>query len=707
MQNEELKYPVQPFVFEFARDASKKLSFSDIQMKQPQKVDYGPIEDYLRTNDAFLREYEEINKPEVAQNNTYQDCQVSKIFYDPNFDLRKTKYFNEVFPSGCLKQRLFSEQLILQLDTIQNLLYHSSDNHALDFFQSFSAIHDMNSEIAALLPKVKTMRNEVATLQQNANAPNAITALMNKKSRLQSIQTTLDSMKRVVDAGPAAIAYAETGDFNTAFVTLDETIETLKSKLLQIKSMHSYLYKLQDTKNLIVKKLKDTFCSIFTRDDINISDIVAVIVQQNLLTEVLDYVNTFLGQYSHDQVLKIITQIADQDLQSISISKFTEALQNSFPIIRLKLFAKGTNTIESIASEFEKYSKESSESVKGLIQVLCNNVYEEVIGIISSQPLKNVDLDNFSAIYDSIINFGRGFDKCSINDHLLQQSLYSFGQQFIETFDKDLKAREELATSSDKWQHTISGTLHLEILRRLTTGNKLDNLVIEDSKFGVTASALTMLEIIWNYLEAARRIKGTADDFTIKLAAAISNYSRQCMYYIYEGAAAKQGKFKNTSTRHLSLASANIEFMARLISYITPRLETVGANRNIVSVQMQNVSKNLIENENKLNTQICKVLTNKISEHMSKIDLDPNGISPFVEKVVKEVNTLNNFINEFLPKKTVQMIMDVIGKHINMTISGQQNAKQPLIKNPLFQRDCSALAERLAPAGISIEVSKY
>lgn len=704
MQSEELKYPVQPFVFEFARDASKKLSFSDIQMKQPQKVDVAPIENYLKTNNAFLKEYEEINKPDVTEVNTIQDCQVSKIFFDPLFDLKRTRYFNEVFTSGCLNQRLFSEQLILQLDTVQNLLYHSSDNHALEFFKSFGAIHDMNQQISVLLPKIKEMRKDLENLKKNADAPNVISALKNKKSRLQNVQNYLNNMKKVVDASPAAIAYAETGDFASAFSCIDETIELLKSNLLQIKSMHGYLNKLQETKKIIIQKLKDAFCGIFTREDAIIADLVSVIVKQNMLDEIIEYTTQFMSKYSHEQVLKIINDSAEQNSSNnqITIKNFTETLQNSFTIIRLRLFARGANIIENVASEFSKYSENSANSVRSLIQILCNDVYQEVIGIINNQPLSNISLDDFTPIYDSIISFGRGFDKYSISDNILQDSLNSFCWQFIETFDKDLKLRIERSIQEENWSKTPPRTESLAILRRLTTGENLSNLTIDNNTYVVTSSTLAMIEVIWNYVEAARRIKGTAGTFTTKLAEAIKSYSNICLSYILGGEAKKRGQLDKISTRHLALTAGNNEFLCKVLSYIIPRLVVVGAKQDQVNKQIKGAAAILDENKQKLISQIVLVLKNNITKIVDNANIDQNSVSPYVASVAKEVSTLGGFIFDYLPQETSQGILNSIGMHINdlmPTVYRKYSNKQQ------FNRDFNNLAERVKNYGITLNSS--
>ena len=658
----EVNYPVQPFVFEFAKEASKRINFSDITIKSPPHPDMSSVEKYLETNNSFLSEYVQYTKPQAPEINTAENCKIWPIFFDPDFDLKRKRIFNQVFQKGCLKQRIFSEELLLQLDAVQNVLFHSSENHAFEFFKSFTTIHDMHAELSVLLPRVRTMRAELKQLDTVAQAPEAISTIHTKSERLHKIQSMMVSMRKITSAKPAALALADSGRYKESFDLVDEMLKELDGELLGVNVMKPYLKILRDTKTLIGKKLIDAFKALFESDTKQASELIRVLNEQKLIDTAISETNEYLKDFAAKQVDKFIASSVEQtgdepvDINSLALHDFAEVLQRAFPTIRTRILGKGSNTVEIICSELEQLG-EPTDDANGLLQTMCDTVYKEVTTILNRHPLNGVTLDDFVQIFDSITGFGRGFDKCKIDDTLLRSSISTFGHAFIESYHNSLMEILKQALDTDTWVKTEPNEKQLDILKKFTSGKTLDGLIIGDERFGCTSSLLTMLELIMMYFQAARRISNTAIDICGKLCEAIQYYNSKTLDLILKGQAFTRKILKNITTKNLSLSIANIEFLIKLTPLIQLRFVAVSNSSERTNFNIKQTLDALKKHDTELVNKVIEVLNKAISAHMDNPVVDDTNVSQYVDKVAKEVNTLNGFLVDYLPDKTVEKIM--------------------------------------------------
>ena len=705
----EVNYPVQPFVFEFAREASKRINFNDITIRQAQYPDITPIKKYLETNQSFLSEYEQYNKPQAPEINTAQNCKINPIFFDPNFEISRKDIFEKVFPKGCLKQKIYGEELLLQLDAVQHHLFHSSDNHAFEFFKSFSTINEMHTELSVLLPRVKTMREELRQLDTVSQSPEQVAVLTQKSERLRKTLKILESMKKISNAEPAAMAYADGGQYKEAFDLVDQMLGLLNNGLLGVNVLKPYLSILKNAKASIGQKLIDSFKKLFESDTKGCHDIIQVLHDQKLIEQALEQTDEYLKQYAVSQVDKIVMNSASQmapditDINSLNLHDFSEVLQNAFPIIRLRILAKGTNTVEAIVSELESLGEETDQA-NDLLQTLCNTVYQEVTDILDKHPLTGVALTDFAQIFDSITAFGRGFDRCKIDDNLLRSSISKFGNNFINSYHASLMETLRISIDNDTWVKCDPNKDQLDILKKLTSVKNLDSLVISDEKFGCTSSLLTMLELIYAYFQAARMISNAAVDIAGKLCDAVQYYNTKTLELILKGQAFTKKILKNITTKHLSLSTANIEFLIKLMPLINIRFTAVSNTSNErTNFNIKQATEALKRHDTELTNKIVDVLNKAIGNHMDNAVVDDSNISPYVEKVAKEVNTLNNFLSDFLPEKTGEKIMQQIAYKIDEKFNRLMTATKDREK---VIRDQEKLSSLLKSTKCKIQIRK-
>ena len=213
------------------------------------------------------------------------------------------------------------------------------------------------------------------------------------------------------------------------------------------------------------------------------------------------------------------------------------------------------------------------------------------------------------------------------------------------------------ALDTDTWVKTEPNEKQLDILKKFTSGKTLDGLIIGDERFGCTSSLLTMLELIMMYFQAARRISNTAIDICGKLCEAIQYYNSKTLDLILKGQAFTRKILKNITTKNLSLSIANIEFLIKLTPLIQLRFVAVSNSSERTNFNIKQTLDALRKHDTELVNKVIEVLNKAITAHMDNPVVDDANVSQYVDKVAKEVNTLNGFLVDYLPDKTVEKIM--------------------------------------------------
>lgn len=661
----ELKYPVQPFVFEFAKEASKQLNFRDLHVAPSPRIDMSPVEAYLEANGSFLDEFAYAENDQAQSFAAVDSCDVDPVFFRRDFDLQRAEIFETVFPKGCLKSRLFAEKLQLQLEVVQNCLFHSSDQHALEFFKSFSTIHDMHHELSVLLPQVKKMRQDLGDLKSIASSSGDIASLKRKKERLDLLKEYVDAMKQITDAKAEAVTLAGTGCFQEAFDVMDNVLHLITGKLLSVKSLQSYVPVLQETSRNIENQAKSHFFELFKGDSMAASDlgIIEVLLKRNLLSSATAEAVDFIGKYAVESVRRILNESAEArlsksvNLSTLSVRDFTEVLSAAFPNIRSKILTRATEAITRIGREFSRLGVEVE--LTPVSQALADKVFKETTTVVSSHPLKGASLDDFSNMFEAMISFGRSFENFMIDKTLIQASLMALSRAFVESLHAEQSARIRATLAVEKWVKREPEREHLEIVKKLAG---------DLPGYSTTTSLLVLLEVTWNYLQTARKIPKTCDDVASKLVETVRLFNTQSYESLVKGGALQTAKMKNISTKNLALSAAGLEFYMKLIPYMKPRLLVVGANADAVERQFSELVGQLGAHYQTLIDKIIDVLAKIIAKACDSAEIDMYKPSQYAQSISNEVLTLHKGISDCLPAPTLNAIFSKIGAVIGSLV---------------------------------------
>ena len=704
----EPQYPVQPFVFEFAKEASKSINFRDLHISPSPRIDMTPVDAYLEANGSFLDEFGGLERDQSQTYDEINNCKVDAVFFRRDFDLRRDKIFEEVFPSNCLKSRLFAEKLVVQLETVQELLFHASDQHALEFFKSFSMIHDMNHELSVLLPEVKKMRQELGELKHIANSSITISKLKQKKERWDVLRGYVDSMKEITDAKPKAIALAQSGSYKDAFDVIENASKLMTGKLLSVKSLQSYVASLRDTYKTIEQQAKNCFFELFKGDNIANSDygIIEVLAKKDILLKTTDEAVDFIGEFAVDSVRKILSDACDSrqyktgNLSTLSVKEFTDVLSTAFPNIRSKMLNRSADAVSRISSEFNRLGIETT-SLKAVSRALADRIFKEVTTVVSAHPLKGASLDDFSNMFESMISFGRSFESFMSDQALIQASLMALSRAFVESLHSEQISRLRASLAAEKWVKREPEKEHIEIIKKLTTD--VSGLVIKDDHYGATTSLLVLLEITWNYLQTARKIPRTGDDITSKLIDAVRMFNTQSYDLLIKGGSLQTAKMKTISTKNLALSAAGVDFYRRLIPYMKPRLTVVGANPETLEKQFSDLVSQLTIHYQTLIEKIIDVLNRIITKACDAAEIDIYKPSQYAQYICNEVLTLNKGIVECLPTSTLSQMFVKIGAVISAAVSKLQKSHRGMERH--ISRDVEYINDQLkvCPCTVSLQ----
>lgn len=703
------RYPVQPFVFEFSKEASKHINFNDIHIKPPPSVDMTPVINYLEKNGNFLREFSSFsdtkNEPTFSASLTLE--QINKVFFREDFDIRKKEIFKEVFPEGCMKHKLFGEQLLVQLDTVQSLLFHSSDNNALEFFKSFSTIHDIHNEVANLLPKVKDMRQDLKHLEDISSVPSQIINLRQTRERLVKLKSVLLSVQKITNAASAAISLADVEQYTEAFAVIDEHIEFLNKGFGAVKSLNSCSKKLLNTREEISNRLKNAFYKVIIGESKEMDSIITALYKNNILTEAVSSAVEYIKDYSRELVSRIIQESFEsresgkKDLDSLTVREFANVLNYASPNIRNRIIEKISHSVNSIVSQLQKRNI-NTESFKDITQEVADTVFKKIASLVTKHPLNDAEIDDFNLMFDALVSFGRAFESHTLDKSVIQTAINEFGKSFVESFDCSQTKRIALSICEEKWSKANPTPIQLEILKKLTTGKDLDCLEINEEKYKCTSSLLVLLEIIWSYLTAARKIKSTSDDIIVKLSEMINNYGTNIMDMLYNGGAVKSGKLKNITTKHLALAASNIKFLGKLISYIKARLYATISDPQIITQNMDKVVSNFNIYLREILEKIVNILAVVMSGHVNVAEVSTSQTSQYVVNISKEFMILYNIVSDILPADTAQMVINEIIQNVITLFDNLY--KSNATKKTELSRDLKAFNESISATNSVVRV---
>lgn len=689
----EFSYPIQPFVFEFAKDAQKSTNFKDIKPPPECPINLSSLDKYLQENQSFLEELRIDDKNQ--QFLTFSPAKKEDIpsyWFQPNFNLKKTQTFNMVYPKGCLHRRMFFEQLVHNLDTVQSLLFHSSDNSAIEFANSFSTIHEINTELSEIIRKVVATRTNLNALDKMSSAAITLSKLHKKAERQKSLKETLSAISKIEQAPLAARALAENGEFAEAFDLLNKTKTFTMKRIGGIRSLHGKIAALDQAQVSVINQAKMMFFKLLLDDqnqtnESKISTIIKLLKEQNLLEDTLLESPDKAAEVAKAQVNQIFSQQTGERLSSLPISKFTSIINPAMHTIRNRIITKST---ESISRSISLLGPQYEKPLNRVIQKVNTAVFNEVTMIISSQSLEKATLDDYNTLFSALLSF-KDYLTSPEDKNLLNTAILTLGQTFVDSMHSDRMKMLKQSFANEDW--TLKLPSQNDVYQVSTiAGNFAEGL---GTQYGALQVLFDCLGIVGIYVKSAHSIRSLADDIASKLCIIFQLFANECTDYMLKG---KMQKKKAISTKNLALSASSCLYLSKLIPFVIAQL---GNGDQSVSAKKQALFGPSIKalqtaTDNFLGT-IIEILHNVISQKIPSEKVW--NVKAIVDGIVKEICTLHKVISANFPAEIQGKIFGAVGEDI----------KQILLKSNGKAQDISSVIngfnEKMVESKINMKIN--
>ncbi|KAI0966677.1 Vps54-like protein-domain-containing protein [Xylaria arbuscula] len=207
-----------------------------------------------------------------------------------------------------------------------------------------------------------------------------------------------------------------------------------------------------------------------------------------------------------------------------------------------------------------------------------------------------------------------------------------------------------------------------------TTKEKTRSAVIDSEPFLLPNSAILCLEGMTHFLHLITGIPSMASDISASLIAYLQLFNSRCTQLILGAGATKSAGLKNITSRHLTLASVALAFIATLVPHVREfvrRHAGSGTNVNNASVaglmgEFDKVKRSFQEHQNNIYDKLVEIMSGRAGMHAKAMkgivweeetDLKVNA---YMETIAKDTVTLHRVLTKHLPESTARFIISAV-----------------------------------------------
>ena len=197
--------------------------------------------------------------------------------------------------------------------------------------------------------------------------------------------------------------------------------------------------------------------------------------------------------------------------------------------------------------------------------------------------------------------------------------------------------------------------------------DKIRSASIDEQKYILPESALTVLFGIGYFEKIITGIPSMTQEVTMLLLEYLKLFNSRSSQLILGAGATRSAGLKNITTKHLALASQALSFVTALIPYIREFIRRHQTNPQGLMIEFDKVKRLCQEHQSGINDKLVDIMSSRAAIHvisMKKINWDAtppsNGVSLYMETLVKETTTLHKVLSKHLPEMTVRAIMDPV-----------------------------------------------
>lgn len=362
-------------------------------------------------------------------------------------------------------------------------------------------------------------------------------------------------------------------------------------------------------------------------------------IQQEDIQQTLDMTN-LLGQavdIAQAQITKILKVRAEQSTR-LPLPKFL----TYFHLNRL------------FADECEAVSGRGGMALKTVVNAHIKDFVQSAADTERQRLITGVDADRWDA---------KDFTE---SDNQLLLWIVEASTRDIDVWTKSSTIWKDEVPKLDGEPKT-NGTLTNGVENGTTSKDKIRSATIDEQEFILPESALTVLSGIGQFEQMITGIPSMTQDITLSLLEYLKVFNSRCQQLILGAGATKTAGLKNITTKHLALASQALSFVTALTPYVREFVRRHASGAGSLMVEFDKVKRLYQEHQSGINDKLVDIMSGRATMHvnvMRKIDWDASnanqGVSPYMETLVKETITLHKVLSKHLPEITVQTIMEPV-----------------------------------------------
>ena len=357
-------------------------------------------------------------------------------------------------------------------------------------------------------------------------------------------------------------------------------------------------------------------------------------IQQEDIQQALD-MSSLLGQavdIAQSQITKILKVRSDQSTH-LPLGGFLQY----FHLNRL------------FADECEAVSGRSGMALKTVVNSHIKEFVQQAGDAERQKLIQSMDTDHWDAK-----DFGD-------SENALLTTIIAASTRDIEKWSDASRIWSEpgLANDSIDTQKSTNGDLP----NGTEAKDRVRSATIDEQKYILPSSALVVLNGISQFEQLITGIPGMTGEITTTLLEYLKLFNSRSSQLILGAGATRSAGLKNITTKHLALSSQSLSFVTALIPYMRELVRRYVPSGSNLVIEFDKIKRLYQEHQSGINDKLIDIMSSRATTHVSamkKVDWDSKpiqGISPYMETLVKETATLHKVLSKHLPEMTVQMIM--------------------------------------------------
>ncbi|KAI1354871.1 Vps54-like protein-domain-containing protein [Xylaria sp. FL0043] len=243
------------------------------------------------------------------------------------------------------------------------------------------------------------------------------------------------------------------------------------------------------------------------------------------------------------------------------------------------------------------------------------------------------------------------------------------------------------------------------------TKEKTRSAIIDSEPFLLPNSAILCLEGMTHFLHLIAGIPSMASDVSTSLIAYLQLFNSRCTQLILGAGATKSAGLKNITTRHLTLASQALAFIATLVPHVREFVRRHAGsgphvnNANVASLmgEFDKVKRLFQEHQNNVYDKLVEIMSGRAAMHakaMKGIVWEQETelkVNAYMETLAKDTVTLHRVLTKHLPEGTTRLIISPVfnsyKNHIGKTLEALEAKNEVAINR--MESDINHLVARL------------